>query len=139
MWLEGRRYIFDTAHNSAATDAVARTVDQGSPRRPLVAVVGILVDKDWPRMVPAIAAVADAVVLTSPPSAPSERRWRPREARAAAEGHSARVEVVEGIGGALKRAAFLAGEGTILVTGSCHTVGDAFRALDAKPFADRHG
>ena len=139
VWLGGRRYIFDTAHNRAATDAVARTVDQVSPPRPLVAVVGILADKDWPLMVPAIAAVADAVVLTSPPSAPSARRWRPREARAAAEGHSARVEVVEEIGGALKRAAFLVGEGTILVTGSCHTVGDAFRALDAKPFADRYG
>lgn len=137
VWLGGRRYIFDTAHNRAATDALARTLDQLSPPRPLVAVVGILADKDWPRMVPAIVAVADAVVLTSPPSAPSERRWRPHEARAAAEGHSARVEVVEEIGGALARAALLACEGTILVTGSCHTVGDALRALDVKPFADR--
>lgn len=134
VWLGGRRYIFDTAHNRAATDAVARTVDQLSPPRPLAAVVGILADKDWPRMVPAIAAVADAVVLTSPPSAPPGRRWRPGEARAVAEGHSPWVEVVEEIGGALKRAASLAGEGTVLVTGSCHTVGDALRALDAKPF-----
>ena len=135
--LGGRYHIFDAAHNRAATDAVARTVDQLSPPRPLVAVVGILADKDWPRMVPAIAAVADTVVLTSPPSAPPERRWRPGEARAAAEGHSARVEVVEEIGVALKWATRLAGEGTILVTGSCHTVGDALRALDARPFADR--
>lgn len=137
VWLRGRSYILDTAHNRAATDAVARTVDRLSPPRPLVAVVGILADKDWPRMMAAIAAVADAVVLTSPHTAPSGRRWRPGEARAVAERYSARVEVVEEIDGALKRAASLAGEGTILVTGSCHTVGDALRALDAEPFVDR--
>ena len=131
--LGGRRYVFDAAHNPAAIEAATRTIAEMSPPRPLVAVVGILADKDWPRMVPAIAAAADAVVLTNPPSAPPERGWRPREARPAAERHSARVDVVEEIDAALERAAALAGEGTILVTGSCHTVGDALRALDADP------
>jgi folylpolyglutamate synthase/dihydropteroate synthase len=35
---------------------------------------------------------------------------------------------------ALARAAREAGEGTVVVTGSCHTVGDALRVLHMEPF-----
>ena len=53
----------------------------------------------------------------------SARRWNPAEALQAAAGSPVEVEV--DFGRAIKRARELAGRGTVVVTGSAHTVGDA--------------
>ena len=129
------RFIFDVAHNRAAAVALARVLAELAPPRPLVVLAGILADKDWSRMLPPLADPADRVVLTTPASAPPERRWNPR---AAAErvGGAVPVEVSREVGEAVGRAAALAGSGTVVVTGSCHTVGDALRILGASPFGD---
>ena len=62
------------------------------------------------------------LVLTIAPSAPADRRWDVVEALASA---GENTEVVEDFGSAMLRARELAGPGTVIVTGSAHTVGDA--------------
>jgi dihydrofolate synthase / folylpolyglutamate synthase len=77
-------WIFDVAHNAAGVESLLERCPT-SAARPVVALIGVLGDKDWGRMLPPLFAYADAVVLTEPPSAPrsgagtrnrSSRRWR---------------------------------------------------------------
>ena len=129
----GCRYIFDVAHNRAAVGALVRILSGLAPRRPLVVLAGILGDKDWARMLPPLVGLADRAVFTTPASAPPERHWKPRAA-ASQVGGGVPIEVVEEVGAAMGRAAELAGSGTVVVTGSCHTVGDVLRILGVSPF-----
>ena len=128
-------YIFDVAHNRAAVGALARILADLAPPRPLVVLAGILGDKDWSRMLPPLVDFADRVVFTIPASAPPERNWDPR-AVASEVGDGVPIEVVDQVGDAVKRAAGLARGGTVVVTGSCHTVGDALQILGLSPFED---
>ena len=135
----GRRFVFDVAHNVAAARALAGLLEVLSPPRPLVLLAGILGDKDWSRMLPPLVDAADRAVFTIPASAPRDRTWDPREVMAGLPreaGGAAGAEVVDDVAGALERAMELAGAGTVVVTGSCHTVGDALLTLGASPFAD---
>ena len=77
-----------------------------------------------------LLAECDAAILTLAPSAPGSRRWDPLAAAewAAAE-TGTRPRVIEDLPAALRRAETLAPHGTILVTGSVHTVGDAMASL----------
>ena len=84
-------------------------------------------------MLPPLVDLADRVVFTTPASAPPERRWNPR-AVAAEVGGAAPIEVLEEVRAAVGRAVALAGRGTVVVTGSCHTVGDALQILGVSPF-----
>lgn len=128
---EDGTWIFDVAHNPDAVATLARALKVLSPPRPLTAVVGILADKDWSAMLGQLAGCADALVLTVPPGAPAERRWDPRAAAEAAP--VGRIEIVEEIAAALRRGRELAGQGTVLVTGSFYTVGAALALLDLAP------
>jgi dihydrofolate synthase/folylpolyglutamate synthase len=131
--LGGRTWVFDVAHNVAGVRALAETLPHLSLRRPVVVLAGILGDKDWQEMLPPLFQLADAAVLTQPTSAPPERRWNPSDV-ARSVGTALQPEVVMDFEEALTRACALAGEGTVVVTGSCHTVGDALLALDIVPF-----
>ena len=126
-------YIFDVAHNRAAVGALARILADLAPPRPLVVLAGILGDKDWSRMLPPLVDLADRVVFTIPASAPPERNWDPR-AVAAEVGAGVPIDVVDEVAAAVERAAGLARNGTVVVTGSCHTVGDALQILGVSPF-----
>lgn len=123
--VRGTTWIFDVAHNPAGAAALAATLKQVAPPRPRVLVAGILADKAWPEMLPPLLAEVDAVVLTVPPSAPAARRWQPEAVAAALASTSVPVRVIPDLGDALSRASTLAPHGTVLVTGSVHTVGDA--------------
>jgi len=128
-WLPGRfdrrgPWLFDVAHNPDGLIALLAALAAEPPRRPLHAVVSILRDKDWRRMLDMLAGVADRIWLTDAPSAPADRRWD--------------LDVVRGVQGStttvepdLDRALHAAqrGAGTVLVTGSFHTVGDAMARL----------
>ncbi|HEX2191402.1 MAG TPA: hypothetical protein VHG51_20995, partial [Longimicrobiaceae bacterium] len=123
-------FVLDVAHNPAGVAALAATLDAVELPRPLVLVAGILSDKDWGEMLPPLLARADAAVLTVAPTAPEARRWDP-EAAAAALPADLRipVRVIAELEAALSRATTLAPYGTVLVTGSVHTVGDAMALL----------
>lgn len=133
----GQRWVFDVAHNPAGARALRATLASLSPPRPLVVLGAVLRDKDWRGMLSPLLPIADAAVLTLPPSMPEHRRWDPVTARAALGAPDA-VEAQPEFGAALERARLLAGPGasggTVVVTGSFHTVGDALKALDRAPF-----
>ncbi|HEX6558210.1 MAG TPA: hypothetical protein VF021_02085, partial [Longimicrobiales bacterium] len=100
--------------------------------RPLVIVVGILGDKDWQAMLPPLFNAADEVVLTRPPTVPSNRAWEPAAVLHAVPSDHASVR--DDFNDALAHAHERAAAGTVLVTGSFHTVGDALTALGRAPF-----
>ncbi|MFQ5538570.1 MAG: bifunctional folylpolyglutamate synthase/dihydrofolate synthase [Gemmatimonadota bacterium] len=133
--VEGKTWIFDVAHNTAGVLSLVDTVDRLGLPRPLVALVGVLGDKDWRSMLPPLLARADFAVLTLPPSAPPERVWDPREA-ARVVAHVAPMRVEEDFVAAITLARAEAGEGTVVVTGSCHTVGAALTVLEREPLRD---
>jgi dihydrofolate synthase/folylpolyglutamate synthase len=120
-------FIFDVAHNPAGTAVLCDSLDAVAPRRPLVCLLTVLRDKDWPAMMRLLAPHVDRFVLTIPPTVPAERAWPLEDAAAfaSASGWSAVAE--PDFDRALARAR--EGAATTLVTGSFHTVGDAMARL----------
>lgn len=131
-WLDGKAWLFDVAHNTAGILSLVDTLDRLDLPRPLVALVGVLGDKDWRAMLPPLFSRMDFALLTQPPSAPPERRWDPREA-ADAVAHLCPMRLAPDFTDALERARAEAGEGTVVVTGSVHTVGSALKLLGRAP------
>ncbi|HUF52110.1 MAG TPA: Mur ligase family protein [Longimicrobiales bacterium] len=132
-YVAGVPWLFDVAHNVAGVEALVAAL-RGLPlARPVAAVVGVLGDKDWSNMLAPLHRAADRVILTSPPTAPADRRWDAAAALDAAPAPHALI--VPGFIDALERAHdFAAGTGgTVVVTGSFHTVGDALSALGRCP------
>ena len=122
--------VLDVAHNPAGIESLVRALDPLALPAPIVGLIGILGDKPWREMLEPLVRRLDTSVLTVPPSAPPSRAWDPEQARTVLAGGA--VEVVAGFTEALDRALELAGSGTVLVTGSNHTVGDALRGLQTR-------
>jgi dihydrofolate synthase/folylpolyglutamate synthase len=130
----GRTWVFDVAHNLAGVQALTAAMADLDLPRPLVGVVGVLGDKDWRAMLAPVYELCDTVLLTLAPTAPAERSWDP--AAVLAEVPAPHVRAVPDFHEALvaaREASVTDGGGTILVTGSFHTVGDALIALDRTP------
>jgi dihydrofolate synthase/folylpolyglutamate synthase len=83
-------------------------------------------------MLTALRPVADSFVLTNAPTAPASRSWDLEEAREFLTRSNTPGEVDPSFDVALRR---VADAGTIVVTGSFHTVGDAMARLQVSPFA----
>lgn len=124
----GATWIFDVAHNPAGVAALADALDAVDLPRPVVLITAILADKAWEEMLPPLLGRADAAILTIADSAPEDRRWDPEQV-ARSLGASIPVRVIPRLEDALMRAETLAPYGTLLVTGSVHTVGDALGVL----------
>ena len=131
----GRTWVFDVAHNLAGIQALAAALEAIRPPRPVIALVGVLGDKDWRGMVGPLETLCDGVVLTLPPTAPEDRRWDPEAVlRAVPSPHAVAVpDFIQALETVWHGSA---GEpaGTVLVTGSFHTVGDAMIALGRPPY-----
>ena len=125
--LEGRTWVFDMAHNTAGVLALSAVLGRLELQRPMVVLTAVLGDKDWRGMLPPLFERADHAILTQAPTAPADRRWDPQEV--VAETGSGIAEIETDFEKALDRARELAGSGTVVVTGSAHTVGSALRGL----------
>lgn len=125
-------WLYDVAHNEAGVHVLVDALDALRLPRPLVMLVGVLGDKNWRAMLRPLQAAADDVVLTTPPSAPRDRCWDPVEVLAAVP--SANTRVIEDFTAALEAVWRAARGGTVVVTGSFHTVGDAMIALRHAPW-----
>jgi dihydrofolate synthase/folylpolyglutamate synthase len=138
VFLPGRfqrsgKIIFDVAHNPAGARAIAETIRALDPPHPRTALVAVLADKDWRGIIRELAPTVDRFLFTNAPSAPPERRWDAAEAQSFAKAQEFEADVEPDMDAALAR-----GEkqsGTLLVTGSFHTVGDAMSRLQVSPFA----
>jgi dihydrofolate synthase/folylpolyglutamate synthase len=129
------RFIFDVAHNPAGAEVVAQTIGAVAPPEPITVVLCVLRDKDWRAMIVALSRVASRFILTMAPTAPASRAWDLDEALAYARERGLNAESQPDFGGALTAAQ--EGEGTVLVTGSFHTVGDALASLGIAPLSSR--
>ncbi|HEU4648305.1 MAG TPA: folylpolyglutamate synthase/dihydrofolate synthase family protein [Gemmatimonadales bacterium] len=125
------KWIFDVAHNPDGMRALVRAVQELDLPRPLHALVSILGDKEWAEMLVLLDQVIDQGVLTLAPTAASRGwdmewlgRWLKDPSRPPAH---ASWRVVPGFGAALE--AVQEGAGSVLVTGSFHTVGDVMGEL----------
>jgi len=127
------RWLFDVAHNAdGAATVAANLVHVGAPH-PVVAVVSVLRDKDWRGILRALSPVADRLILTGAPTAPASRAWQLDEVAAWARGVGMQHEVQPDFDAALASAE--ASGGSVVVTGSFHTVGDAMERLQVDPLA----
>lgn len=125
------KWLFDVAHNPDSMAALVAALVDARPPRPIHALVSILGDKDWPEMLVTLDEAIDAGYLTIAPSADTRKwdlgwleRWLADPARPAAH---ARWRLVPDFEQALREVQV--GAGTVLVTGSFHTVGDVMQAL----------
>lgn len=133
--IDGADWIFDVAHNPAGVRTLLATLQDTAPAKPVTVLAAVLSDKDWPLMLEALAKSADRMVLTCAPTAPENRRWDPELAaeRVRAMAPSVAVTSVPDFGQALARVRGRVEGGTVLVTGSFHTVGNALAALGRAP------
>jgi dihydrofolate synthase/folylpolyglutamate synthase len=124
----GVTWIFDIAHNQAGASALANTLNCLQLEGPTVVLVSVLVDKDWKGIFFELVNVADYVVLTQSISAPIDRRWDLSEVSTILD--DSEVKVCPDFADALVMVETLAQTGTVVVTGSAHTVGDVLSTLD---------
>jgi dihydrofolate synthase/folylpolyglutamate synthase len=127
------RYLFDVAHNPAGARVLADTLAQAGTPRPITAVLSVLGDKDWRGIMTALAPRVDRFILTVAPTSPASRTWSLPEPLAYARQGGWDAVVVRDFDRALARGA--ESGGTVLVTGSFHTVGDAMARLEVSPTA----
>jgi len=135
--LRGTTWLLDVAHNVEGARALGEAVARLDLPRPLVVVAGVLADKPWREMLPPLLRRADASVLTVPDSAPATRRWNAERAADALQPRvRSPIRAIPDLARAIGHAETLAPHGTVVVTGSVHTVGDAMRVLGVRPFAE---
>jgi dihydrofolate synthase/folylpolyglutamate synthase len=120
-------YILDVAHNPDGIRSLIKTLGQVKPDGPLTVVLGVLRDKDWREMLSLLADVADRIVLVEPPSAPADRAWNVNEALAFARSMNLPATIGMHFAESLTDAGST--DGTVIVTGSFHTVGDALKVI----------
>jgi dihydrofolate synthase / folylpolyglutamate synthase len=125
------KWLFDVAHNPDGVRSLTRAIEAMLPPRPVHGLISILGDKEWPEMLVELDRVLDRGVLTVAPTAASRgwdaawlRRWLAKRARPPAR---AAWTLVPDFREAL--ATVQQGAGTVLVTGSFHTVGDVMEVL----------
>jgi dihydrofolate synthase/folylpolyglutamate synthase len=123
---DGPLVLHDGAHNPAGAEALAEALPEVVGDRRLVAVIGVLDDKDAAEMLRAILPLADAAVFT--------RSANPRSlSPATLQGLAAQVggppaECVADPHAAIERARELAGpDGAVIATGSIYLIADLVR------------
>jgi dihydrofolate synthase/folylpolyglutamate synthase len=124
--------VFDVAHNPAGARTVAKTIHDLDLPRPRTALIAVLSDKDWRGIIDELAPAIDRFVFTSAPTAPEDRRWNPADAAAFTVERGLIAEAESNFDTALSVAQ--SSRGTVLITGSFHTVGDAMSRLHLSPF-----
>ena len=116
---------------SGSAGTLIAALDALRPPRPIHGLISILGDKEWPEMLVQLDRVIDRGILTVAPTAASRgwgaawlRRWLSDASRPPAR---ASWSLVPDFRVALQEVQ--RGAGTILVTGSFHTVGDVMSEL----------
>jgi dihydrofolate synthase / folylpolyglutamate synthase len=125
------RWLFDVAHNPDGMRALVSALRVMPLSRPVHALVSILGDKEWSDMLVLLDQVIDTGILTIAPTAAGrgwDLDWLDRWLRdpTRPEAHAAWT-LVPDFHEAIARVQ--EGAGTVLVTGSFHTVGDVMTAL----------
>jgi dihydrofolate synthase/folylpolyglutamate synthase len=125
------RWLFDVAHNPDGMRSLVTALAVMHPRRPVHALVSILGDKEWPEMLVQLDQAIDRGVLTIAPTAAArgwDIEWLGRWLRDPSRPPpNAAWTLIPDFKEAIEKVQ--EGAGTVLVTGSFHTVGDVMSAL----------
>ncbi len=116
-----RKFIFDTAHNPDATEALSSSLSALTDRK-FICVAGVLSDKDLGGVMRALSMITCKFICAAPQTPRARTAGEVTEA-AASTGVMA-VET-ESVGAAMEAALKEPGDGMVLVTGSLRTVGEA--------------
>ena len=127
--------MFDVAHNPDGMRALEEAITHAAIPRPIHALVSILGEKAWPEMLVRLDRAVDRGVLTVAPTATGRKwnmawleAWLADPTRPPAKAHwSLEPDFAKALWEVQQ------GAGTVLVTGSFHTVGDVMAALGMEP------
>jgi len=129
------KWLFDVAHNPDGMRALTAAISAANLPRPIHALVSILGDKAWAEMLIELDRVVDRGLLTVAPTALARGwdlgwldRWLRDPGRPPAQ---ASWNLMADFPGAIREVE--KGAGTVLVTGSFHTVGDVMAQLAMTP------
>jgi dihydrofolate synthase/folylpolyglutamate synthase len=124
----GRTILLDVAHNPAGMGTLVRELHNRSEEN-VVAVLGVMRDKDYSAMLAELAAVADRVIAV----APAQKRALPA-GKLFEIGTDLGIRMVNGgsVASGIKKAVRSRNRGVILITGSHYVVGEALRALHSE-------
>jgi dihydrofolate synthase/folylpolyglutamate synthase len=115
----------DGATNIGAARSFIESLD-GALTHPLVSIIAVPEDRDYPGMYRTMSAVSDHVILTHNTINPKVRFPDRETALAAARQFHTHVEYADNLGSAVERARALTGkEGTILIAAAQPVVGEA--------------
>lgn len=129
------KWLFDVAHNPDGMKALVAAIEAADLPRPIHALVSILGDKAWPEMLVRLDSAIDRGICTIAPSAAGRRwdlKWLKRWLRETNRPPPhATWSLMPEFDAALRE--IEKGAGTVLVTGSFHTVGDVMSAVGMEP------
>ncbi len=129
------KWLFDVAHNPDGMRSLVAAIASADLPRPIHALVSILGDKEWPAMLVTLDTAIDRGILTIAPTAHGRRwdtqwlqRWLADPVRPRPHADWSLVpEFQQALAEAQRDA------GTVVVTGSFHTVGDVMTMLGMEP------
>lgn len=122
--------IVDCTHTTQGARVTARAVREDFAPRRLILVVGILRDKDLPGMMRHLAPLASEAICVRPRT---ERAFAPEALAAELGKREVPARIIPDVAEGLAAAMALAGvQGTVLVTGSLYTAGEALAYLEGR-------
>lgn len=123
--------ILDGAHNLAGAQALAKTLQNFFPGRPMVLVLGMLADKERQQVIATLAPLARAIVVTKPNN-PRAGAWQ--QVAHWCRQYVPEIYCLEQVGTAVDQAFALAKPDEIIcITGSLYMLAEARAHLMEKP------
>ncbi|MDA1075673.1 MAG: bifunctional tetrahydrofolate synthase/dihydrofolate synthase [Proteobacteria bacterium] len=124
--LNNREVIVDVCHNPLGAEYLAARLGRDYPDTRIIAVCGLLVDKDAAGVFNALRAVVDVWICLST-SGERARSGADLASVFAAQSHSSAIEVVEDLDDALQKAGSLAGPSDVILCFGSFTVVERVR------------
>jgi dihydrofolate synthase/folylpolyglutamate synthase len=120
--------IIDGGHNPQCIDALVKNIRDYLTGRRVIALVGVLADKDYGEMFRPVMELVDTFVCITPDS---PRKLEAKELAAHLRAAGAKAEGFDRVEDGVKAALSLAGEnGAVLCFGSLYSIGDIHKAVE---------
>ncbi len=120
-------FIIDGGHNPQCFDALMKNVADYLPGRRIIALTGVLADKDYGEMFKPVMSVVEQFVCITPPS---DRKLEATELAAHLQAAGGKATAAPSIPAGVKMAKELAGtDGVVLCFGSLYSIGEVHAAI----------
>ena len=121
-------FIIDGGHNPQCIEALVKNIQDYLTDRRVVALTGVLADKDYGDMYKPVMPLVEQFVCITPPN---PRRLIAQELAEHLQAAGAKATACETVEDGVRTAMALAGkDGVVLCFGSLYTIGDIKNALD---------